>query len=433
MSKSNPIRTLERHIENDFESSNLSGSTFNELINNKLQMSTDKVQTKTSFDYKLPDIFDSGSDIKKQWFVYYSFRDPKTAKFKRFKIYKDINTFHTKEARRSRAIDISMAIADLLRDGFNPFREASHELLNQADRTISNCITQYLDHVESTSLSRHTKRKYRYELDIFKEWLILHSITTLDISEIKKEHIRNFIDYLKKERNFTSGKTPNSYLNNLRTFFNYFLHNFEDHLSKNPASRITPEKVMVKGNVAYSEKEFEAVKNEIHKSDPYLWLICQVVYYSALRNEAEAIHLKVGDIDLKNDRIRVQAEHAKGRKQQSIPIYPEFKKVLQDLNLSQYPEHYFVFGRNDQPGIKRVGEDNFARRFRKIKEALNLGSEFGIYSYKHTRACHLYDDGADLREIQLLFRHEDLHVTMNYLRTLNRVERERVFDKGRKI
>lgn len=422
-----------RHILPDVTSSNLSGSTFNELKISKLRKLTDKTLTKKTFDYKLPELYDAGGDIKKQWFVYYSFRHPATKKFKRIKVFKDLNTFKTVKTRRSRAYDIIIPLIEALQEGLNPFGITYHPVLNDSDRTIVKCIDKYMAHVDSNSLSRHTKRKYKYELDIFKEWLQIQAITTLDISEVKKQHIREFIDYLKSTRDINSGKTINSYLNNLRTFFNHFINNYDDYLYRNPGTGISSEKVIVKGNVAYSEKEFAAVKKLVLETDPYLWLICQVVYYSALRNESEALNIKIGDFDLINNRIRVQAGIAKGRKQQSIPIYPEFKKVLEGINLKQYPDHYFLFGRGDKPGPVRVGEDFFARRFREIKKTLGLGVEYGIYSFKHTRACHLYDDGADLREIQILFRHEDLHVTMNYLRTLNRVERERTFVKGREI
>ena len=39
----------------------------------------------------LPQLNDCGGDIKKRWFVYYSVKDPRTGKMKRFKYYKGLN------------------------------------------------------------------------------------------------------------------------------------------------------------------------------------------------------------------------------------------------------------------------------------------------------------------------------------------------------
>jgi hypothetical protein len=61
--------------------------------------------------------------------------------------------------------------------------------------------------------------------------------------------------------------------------------------------------------------------------------------------------------------------------------------------------------------------------FRPVKKHFGLGGEHGLYCFKPTRACHLFDDGASICDIQLLFRHQTPLITMVYLKSLGRVER----------
>jgi site-specific recombinase XerD len=325
-----------------------------------------------------------------------------------------------------------------LQSGWSPHEETDlNDEQKDFDQNIINCIDKFLKFINNSKLRENTKRKYKNELRVFKTWLLKSGLDGLRIGQIKKQTIFEFVEYVKKRPEVKSGKTVNHYLNDIRRFFNHFIDNYDDYLERNPAAKITRDMVEEKGNTAFTDEEFNAIReyllNDDEEKDPYLWFFCSVVYYTGLRNEAEALELRCGDFDLVHNRFFVDAEVAKNKVRQPVPIYPEFAELLKTLNLEQYPGDWYLFGRRDQPGPKRVGTDNFARRFRPVKKHFGLGREFGIYCFKATRACHLYDDGAAIRDIQLLFRHATPYITMAYLKSLGRVERERVYDKGRSI
>jgi integrase len=379
-------------------------------------------------NYKKAKVYDSGGDIKKQWYVYYSFKNSE-GKYQRFKVFEDINSEKTKAGRYDLANYHRNVINLWLEEGGSPFEKS--DTPNESQNIIT-CIDLFLEFIANGKLRHNTKRKYKIELTVFKEWVIKAGIAGLKIGQIKKQHIFEFIEAIKK-RNIKSGKTVNHYLNDLRRFFNHYMDNYDDYLERNPAAKITRDPVQEKGNVAYTEAEFKAIKQWCNDNDKHLWFVCQVIYYTGLRNEAEALNMRIGDFDLKNRLFFVEAWISKNKTRQSAPIYPEFAELLESLNLTQYPTDYYLFGRNDKPGSVRVGVDNFARRFRPLKKELGFGDEYGLYALKSTRACHLFDDGSAIRDIQTLFRHSDPYVTMKYLKSLGRVERGRVFDKGRKI
>jgi len=389
-------------------------------------MINDKPLT-ASLSYKGPAIYDAGGDTTKQWFVYYSFYNPQTEKFQRFKVFRDINSHRLKGDRIEKARAIQQAMKELLEEGFNPF-----ERYGPNTNSISTCIDIFLANTKEQT-KPNTYRKFDYQLSLFKNWLSENQADQLPINQIKRTHIFEFLEHLRKERQWDSGKTYNDYKSNLSRVFNYFINNYDDVIEKNPCKKIESKPIVIKGNIPYNDNEFEEVRKLVLEEDPYLWIICQFVYYAAVRNEGEALNLRIKDIDLSSRQIIIGSEITKGKQRQVIPIYPEFMEVIESLELRKFPNDYFIFGRDDAPGPVRVGEDNFARRFRRIKKKLNLGSDYGIYSFKHTRACHMVDDGASLYEIQTLFRHNDLQATMKYLRSVGRIIGKKEFTKSRKI
>jgi len=379
-------------------------------------------------NYKKAKVYDADGDIKKQWYVYYSFKN-KEGKYQRFKVFEDINSRTTKAERYDLANYYRKVIDLWLEEGNSPFEKS--DTPNESQNIIT-CIDKFLEFIDNGKLRYNTKRKYKNELTVFKEWVLKSGIQDLKIGQIKKQHIFEFIEYIKK-RNIKSGKTVNHYLNDLRRFFNHYIDNYDDYLERNPASKITRDPVEEKGNIAYTETEFIAIKEWCLKNDPYLWFVCQAIYYTGLRNEAELLEMRIADFDLNNKLFFVESWISKNKTRQSAPIYPEFAELLQSLDLNQYAINDYLFGKGDKPGPKRVGNDNFARRFRPLKKELGFGNDYGLYALKSTRACHLFDDGATIREIQVLFRHSDPMVTMKYLKSLGRVERGWILDKGRKI
>ena len=54
----------------------------------------------------LPQLNDCGGDIKKRWFVYYSVKDPRTGKMKRFKYYKGLNKIQVSKAGYAKSVEI---------------------------------------------------------------------------------------------------------------------------------------------------------------------------------------------------------------------------------------------------------------------------------------------------------------------------------------
>ncbi|WP_114752277.1 tyrosine-type recombinase/integrase [Pleomorphovibrio marinus] len=382
----------------------------------------------TKLNYRLPKIYDASGNLSKQWFVYYSFLNPETKKFQRFRIFQDINSGSTKAERMEKARLVQLAMAELLEDGFNPFEDQAHD----NTFTIINCIDIFLEAVKDRIRPKSYNR-YFYEFRLMKQWFIDQGLQNLHISQVKKNHIFNHLEFARQHGDWTSGKTYNTHKSNISRLFNFFINNYDEVLDKNPVETIESKPVITRGNQPYNENEFKAIQKVILENDPYLWRICQFVYYAAVRNEQEGLNLKVKHIDWGAGKLVLPPEITKAKSTQFIPIYPEFKKILLEMGLMNVEPNYFIFGRDDRPGPLRVGKDNFYDRFKKMRSLAGLSKHHGIYSFKHTRACHMVDDGSSLYEIQTLFRHGNLQATMEYLKSVGRIIGERKLSSARDI
>ena len=103
---------------------------------------TPKIEHNLEHDSKVlplfssPKIYTAKGDLSKRWYLYFSFRNPKTGKLKRMaNIYGKVNHYKTKEARMSVLSSYRKNLLFLLNQGFNPFLENT-ELYEQLKNSI---------------------------------------------------------------------------------------------------------------------------------------------------------------------------------------------------------------------------------------------------------------------------------------------------------
>jgi hypothetical protein len=77
----------------------------------------------------LPKLNDAGGDLSKKWFIYYSVRDPRTDKMKRFREHSGLSQADETERRRCAGQQIR-ELTEKLKRGWSPFlddKEAIYE------------------------------------------------------------------------------------------------------------------------------------------------------------------------------------------------------------------------------------------------------------------------------------------------------------------
>ena len=132
------------------------------------------------------------------------------------------------------------------------------------------------------------------------------------------------------------------------------------------------------------------------------------VYATGLRLN-EACHLKPADIDSARGVIRVCG---KGRKERLVMLSPTLLAILRAYWRQERPQGPFLFPTK----TKRALDPDVARRVsHKAAEAAGLNSkQVTPHVLRHSFATHLLENGTELRVIQVLLGHDNIHTTTRY-------------------
>jgi site-specific recombinase XerD len=135
-----------------------------------------------------------------------------------------------------------------------------------------------------------------------------------------------------------------------------------------------------------------------------------VVYGGGLRL-GEACRLKVGDIESKRMRIRVN--QGKGKKDRYTLLGERLLEELRVYYRWFHPGEY-LFGSSvdpEKPWSDRAGQ----RVFWRALERAGLPNRGGIHSLRHSFATHLLEAGVEITVIRVLLGHNSLAATSIYL------------------
>jgi integrase/recombinase XerD len=148
----------------------------------------------------------------------------------------------------------------------------------------------------------------------------------------------------------------------------------------------------------------EAVKKPNHRT------ILTTCYAAGLRI-SEAVHLTIPTID--SQRMVLRINQGKGQKDRYVMLSPKLLQILRDWWKLHRPQHWlFPSVRADQP-ISRFAVE---KECQQVHRRCGIPKPITPHSLRHAFACHLLENGTDVRTIQLLLGHRSLATTARYLR-----------------
>jgi integrase len=127
----------------------------------------------------------------------------------------------------------------------------------------------------------------------------------------------------------------------------------------------------------------------------------------------ELRHLKVGDIDGKGMRLRI--EQAKGAKDRLVALSTTLLSQLRAYWRLYQPKDWLFPGQ--KPG-EPVCETLIQRAFQKAKRKAGIGKHGGIHSLRHAYATHQLEAGMAPHRLQRLMGHSALSTTVRYVHWL---------------
>ncbi|SDR04081.1 tyrosine-type recombinase/integrase [Flagellimonas zhangzhouensis] len=259
--------------------------------------------------------------------------------------------------------------------------------------------------------SEHTIKAYQKDIDAFSSFCETQYEAS-SITHIGYPLIRNWIVELSQSG--VSNRTINRKISSLQAYYKFLLK--IDEIKVSPLIKHKALKTEKKVEIPFSEKEMDALLGENPFNDDFEGLrdklIIDLLYATGMRR-AELVNLKLVDVDLANQTLKVLG---KRNKERIIPILPATQQCI---------EQYMVV----RSSLKKVQDNSYlilTKEGLKIYETLvyrTINKYFSLVSPKvkksphilrHTFATHLLNRGADLNSVKELLGHSSLASTQVY-------------------
>ena len=276
---------------------------------------------------------------------------------------------------------------------------------------MKNLIDEFESYLKfEKKYSYNTVSSYMRDLDKFKNYF-----KDASIKKINKNDIKKYVIYLDEN---VGTKSVSRSVSTLKSFYKFL--KMSNYVDKNVMETINNPKIKKSLPKVLSEEEVSTLL-DIDLNDDFDYrnkAMLELMYSSGLR-VSELINLKVNDIDLKNDCVRV---FGKGSKERIIPLSEYALDALYDY-INNHRKELFKHGENDYLFLNNHGNNmtrqGFFKIVKKIAKDKNIKTDFSPHSLRHSFATHLLKHGADLRSIQELLGHSDISSTQIYTHVTN--------------
>jgi len=388
-----------------------------------------------SVKYSPAVIYPSTLDLSvDKWYVIYRYINPFTFRKEPFRVYEDINRKSGNE-KIAYAIMLRDSVNLALASGYSPFAEeeklieeqqlqkaAQNALLNSVslrpNYTVIQAYRFFIDQKKQEKKANSTVTRYKDQLGLFLEWMNDQKLLLIKARDLTADLLLRFLREQEVKREW-GGKTYNNYLTTLHAFLNLLALNIHGVIEKNPIEGAPTRETVTRKHAAYDDEQLKdilkAVRNE---KDVYMEGLILTSYYACIRAKSEMIAVKAGWVLYDRDLIKIDADDAKGRRDDYIPLDPILKAHFISQGYDKLPAEYYIFGNCGKPGPTPASANFYSMRFRPFRDKIGLNDRYTLYAFKHTRAIHLAMAGKTTLQIMILLRHKSPSETEIYLRDL---------------
>jgi integrase len=370
-------------------------------------------------------------DISKQWFVYFSVKDPATGRMQVFRKYDGFAELKTVEDRNKHGKKLIARWSKKLMSGWNPFFEADivkyasrikydedarkQGRVIESTRNFEYYSSMYLDYINSIKLRPSTYTTYKSKLRIFGLFLIEHGLDKTNIRFFNNDTIKEFNTYLRQKRGL-EGKGINEYNEALHRFFRYLIEELK-YITENPLKGTKHLKETNQPHLAFNDVYIKKLREMVEKDDKYIWLMCRMIF-SCFTRPKELRLLQIKHFNWADGTIKLPAEISKNNKTRLITIPDYMLTILIENKVDTYPEDYFFMSLDRQPGPKPVHKNWLYRKMKHYFVELKFPKGYTLYSFKHTGVQKLAKADVNLLYIQGQLGHSSLDEMYPYIQEL---------------
>jgi integrase/recombinase XerC len=277
---------------------------------------------------------------------------------------------------------------------------------------MENFINKFQDYLLlEKNYSQHTVTAYINDIGFFETFLS-SEYDDNNLINVNYSQIRSWIVSLSDDS--ISNSSINRKISSLKSFYKFLLKTKQ--IESSPLLKHKALKSPKKLQIPFSEKELDLVLNQIVYTDNFDGirdkLIVDLFYTTGIRR-TELIHLKLQNVDLSNNTIKVLG---KRNKERIIPILPivanQIKLYLTERSHLEGiidSEYFFLLLKGvklNDSFVYRIINYYFSNVSEKVKKSPHI--------LRHTFATHLLNHGADINSVKELLGHSSLASTQVY-------------------
>lgn len=234
-----------------------------------------------------------------------------------------------------------------------------------------------------------------------------------DISTINTGHL---IDYFKSlASDNVSKQSIKVYRNIIRLFIRHLKksgHNINIQFDEIPDYGI----IVDKAAAPINKNDLHLLRDTIRNNNKMLWIVCELVYYCAIRPGSEIRQLQIKDINMVDGIVSLRPEITKNKRPARLVLPKVIISDLIDYGINKYPNDYYVFGIYGTPQKTPPYRNYFRDQFNRYRDALGISKDIKLYSFKHTGAISMVNNGISVWDLQQHMRHSSIATTEIYIK-----------------
>jgi integrase/recombinase XerD len=243
--------------------------------------------------------------------------------------------------------------------------------------------------------------------------------SSLEITDLDAPAVLAFLDHLESSRE-NAPRSRNARLAAIRSFFRFVSARDVDHLAVVNRVLAIPNKRTNRPLITFlTRSEISAILNSLNRET---WLGSRdhallLTMYNTGARASELIHLKCGQVSFSSPTM-IQL-HGKGRKDRSVPLWPQTSRVLQQwFRVLNADENALAFPSVRLTALSADALDHLLKRAvnKALPKCPDLPKKHVTpHVIRHTTAMHLLQSGVDIAVIALWLGHESIETTHGYV------------------
>ena len=257
--------------------------------------------------------------------------------------------------------------------------------------------------------SDNTLQSYRRDIVYFNKYVESNKLNYLKIEE---KDIKEYLEYLQSIGKKASTISRN--LASIRSFYQFLVRNKK--VKQDPTTHIQSPKIEKRTPSVLTAQEVELLLDQpkdIDLKGTRDKAMLEFAYATGMR-VTEIISLNVEDVNLDEAYVVCKA----GSKQRNIPLGTICLKALKEYIEEARPvlihdesvKALFV-----NVNGQRLTRQGFWKIVKYYKEQAHITKEITPHVLRHSFATHLLQNGADLKDIQIMLGHSDISSTQVYM------------------